>query len=137
MKVELSHENVDVQILPFVLQELVDVIGVGAALTIVKHYGGVRLYVPQTMKPEHILSRLIGFESALKLAAEYGAQTHFDIPRAVAAMHAVKAAEIAGKKRKGKTRRQLAYEYSMTERGIDKAAKRANIGPDDSQPSLF
>lgn len=137
MLAELSTDNVVIDDLPGVLRDMVEIIGLPATLTIVKHYGGVRLYVPGNMVPHHILARLIGFEAACKLSSEFGGMDHFDIPRAVSAVRAVRNAELAEKFRKGKTLRQLAIEYAMTERGITKALATQGTSQDDRQSPLF
>lgn len=112
-------------------------IGLPATLTIVSIYGGVRLYVPITMTPEHILAHLIGFETALKLSKEYGGLDHFDIPRAVVALRAARNNEIADKFVKGATLRQLALTYCMTERGVTKILSGQDVRQDDRQAGLF
>lgn len=137
MLAELNTENVVIDDLPIVLRDMVGIIGLPATLTIVKHYGGVRLYVPRNMPPHHILARLIGFEAASKLATEFGGQDHFDIPRAVSAIRAVRNTELAEKFRKGKTLRELALEYAMTERGITKVLAAQGSSQDDRQSPLF
>jgi hypothetical protein len=133
----LNTDNVCLDDLPGLLREMAGLIGLSATLVIVQHYGGVRLYVPITMTPEHILSRLIGFETALKLSSEYGGLTHFDIPRAVAALRSARNAEISDKFIKGKSVRELALYYMMTERGITKILANQGIGMDDRQADLF
>jgi hypothetical protein len=137
MRVELTEDNVAVDSLPSVLRDMAGIIGLQATLKIVKHYGGVRLYVPRSMSPEHILSRIIGFEAAIKLAGEFGGMDHFDIPRAVAAIRATRNAEMSEKFRKGKTLRELAIEYAMTERGVMKALDASGTSHDDRQSPLF
>jgi len=42
-------------------------VGVDIAKKIVKAYGGTRLYIPQTVKPDHPLAVMIGFDNAVKL----------------------------------------------------------------------
>lgn len=134
---ELTADLITLGDLPQQLQQVADIIGLQAALVLVKHYGGVRLYVPIQMTPEHILSRLIGFETALKLSKEFGGMDHFDIPRATGALRVVRNRQIADKYVKGKTLRQLALEYFMTERGIVKILAGVETSQADRQAKLF
>lgn len=137
MIAELTADQVELNDLPQQLQTIADVIGLPATLTLVKHYGGVRLYVPMNMTPEHILSRLIGFDVALKLAKEFGGMDHFDIPRAAAAIRTVRNRSITDKYRKGKSLRELALEFMMTERMIVKILSEAGTNDECRQAKLF
>ncbi|WP_254504350.1 Mor transcription activator family protein [Duganella vulcania] len=89
------------------------------------------------MTPEHVLARLIGFDLALKLSAEFGGMDHFDIPRAAGALRMVRNRDIAEKFIKGKTLRQLALEYLMTERAIQKILAEYGTSQTDRQAVLF
>ncbi len=137
MKIELHADQVKLEDLPQQLRQIAAVVGLQATLLLVRNYGGVRLYVPVNMTPDHILSKLIGFELALKLAAAFGGMDHFDIPRAAGALRVVRNRDIAEKFIKGKTLRQLALEFCMTERGIVKVLSIAGATQEDRQSSLF
>ena len=137
MNPQLDPENVSVDDLPRLLREMVALIGMQATLAIVQHYGGVRLYVPITMTPEHILARQIGVDAACKLSAEYGGLDHFYIPRAAVALRSARNTEIVDKFVKGITLRQLALSYGMTERGVTKILATQDVARDDRQTGLF
>lgn len=136
MMAELSTQ-IELSDLPAKLREINSIVGLEATLTIVKHYGGVRLYVPMSMTPDHILARLIGFEAAVKLAKEFGGMDHFDIPRAAEAVRSVRNREISEKYMKGKSLRLLAIEYQMTERSILKILSASGINNNERQAKLF
>lgn len=110
--------DIDASLLPGVLREMVSCIGLQATLRIVEHYGGVRLYVPVEIEADHPIAQMIGLDAARKLAAEYGGQDHFDIPRAAAALRAVRARQIRADRATGMTHRALARKYHLTERWI-------------------
>ncbi|MFZ6687527.1 Mor transcription activator family protein [Undibacterium sp. SXout11W] len=137
MIAELTADQIDLNDLPQQLQTIADIIGLPATLTLVKHYGGVRLYVPMTVTPEHILSRLIGFDTALKLAKEFGGMDHFDIPRAAGALRTVRNRRIVDKFNKGKSLRELALEFVMTERMIVKILSHSGATHENRQANLF
>lgn len=108
--------------LPRQLRELARIVGYTNALILARHYGGVRLYVPKEMTPEHILARLLGFEKAHALAREMGGMSHFDIPSAKAPVLKLMIRErdeqIRAEYAAGKSLRELALRYSVTERWI-------------------
>jgi hypothetical protein len=126
----------DADLLPTILREMADLIGLPATLTLVRHYGGTRLWVPLTMKPDHVLARLLGFDTAALLARHYGdTRQHFDIPRAAEALRALRNRHIRAQKALGKSRRELAREHALTERAIDYIT--GDDGEADAQGGLF
>ncbi|NVM78882.1 Mor family transcriptional regulator [Duganella sp. SG902] len=133
----LHPDQIALTDLPHQVRHIAAIVGLSAALKLVQNYGGVRLYVPVTMRPDHILARMIGFDEACKLSAEFGGMDHFDIPRAAGAIRLVRNREIVYKFVKGKTLRQLALEYVLTERAIQKILSEAGASIDDRQVSLF
>jgi hypothetical protein len=137
MNIELHADQVRLEDLPQQLRHIAAIIGLQATLLLVRNYGGVRLYVPVTIAPDHILAKLIGFELAVKLAAEFGGMDHFDIPRAAGALRVVRNRDIVEKFVKGKTLRQLALEYLMTERAIQKILAECGASQEDRQAALF
>lgn len=64
--------QIDVALLPQSLQDLAEVVGLGAALDLTRHYPGVRLYVPGIARPAHDIAGIIGFETMVKLCERYG-----------------------------------------------------------------
>lgn len=54
--------------LPGVLDEIAEIVGREAALTISEHYGGVRVSIPAKLHAEHWLVKLIGARKAQDLA---------------------------------------------------------------------
>ncbi|MGH6622903.1 MAG: Mor transcription activator family protein [Burkholderiaceae bacterium] len=134
-------DDAALQALPAQLRKIAEVVGYTPALKLARHFGGVRLYVPAVMTPEHLLARLIGFEAAHRLAREYGGQMHFDIPRAqgpaLKLMVEERNAAIREKKRMGKSMRDLAMEYALSERWILKIVQDDDTSDDTGQPDLF
>ena len=137
MMTELQPEQITLDDLPQQLRHIAGVVSLQAALLLVRNYGGVRLYVPVHMTPDHVLARLIGFEQAVKLSAEFGGMDHFDIPRAAGALRLVRNRQIAEKFIKGKSLRLLALEYEMTERAIQKILADCGATHEDRQAALF
>ncbi len=126
--------EIDVEDLPRILRDLVDLIGLTGTLKLVEHYGGIRLYVPVKYDPEHPLVKLLGAAAAQKLIEHYGGEEHFDIPVMKKALLAVRDRKIRADYAV-KSRRQLAREHDLTERQIGNIVSGVVI--EDGQESLF
>ncbi len=128
--------DIDVDDLPGILRDLVDLIGVTETMSIVEHYGGVRLYVPAKFDPEHPLIGVVGHKAAAALV-EYAKGDSFDIPKADAALRAVRNRRIREQYQQScKTQRDLALEYRLTDRQIRTILSGLEEF-DDGQQSLF
>jgi len=112
------HE-VDESLLPGILQEIAELIGLPATLKLVSHYGGVRLYVPKRLSADHILVTIVGEAAALKLVEQFGGLDHFDIPKAQAISVALRNRKIR-EEYPSLSQRKLALKYGLTERQVRK-----------------
>jgi len=126
--------DIDETLLPGVLREMNELIGITATMAIVQQFGGVRLYVPVNVPADHILIELIGVHNAEKLVDRFGGQEHFDIPKAEAALRHVRDIEI---KRcwPGISQRELALKYRLTERRVREILGSERLG--SNQMRLF
>ena len=59
-------------LLPKRTAELVRVVGLAAAMVLVKEFGGTHLNIPKKAKPQHRLVSCIGFAAFEKLCHYYG-----------------------------------------------------------------
>lgn len=130
----MSTVDVEARYLPGVLREIAELIGLPATLLLVKHYGGIRLYVPKQFDPSHPIVKLVGHEAAVKLVDSYGGVDHFDIPKGEIAVKAARDKQIRAERAGGATHARLAVKNGLTERQI-----RNICGPevDDRQVALF
>lgn len=133
----MNPDAIDVSLLPPLLQEMVGLIGMPATMRLVQKYGGVRIYVPKRVEPDHELARLIGLSNAEALSDAYGGDDHFDVPKGEIALKAVRNATIRSLRAEGVSIRNLSLnpEFGrLTERTI-----RAICGEmvDDRQQGLF
>lgn len=124
--------------LPASVRELVEVIGLAAALAIVEARGGVRLSVPTKATAEHWLAELIGLEALEALVAVY-AREEIEVPRCAAALRALRERRIVAEFESGASNAELARKYQYTERGIRKLRRRveSEIQGETAQGSLF
>lgn len=130
-------EDIDIALLPGVVREIADLVGVPAAIKIVGKYGGVRLSVPLDVGPEHPLAELIGLAAAEQLARTYGGMEHFDIPRCARALRHVRVQAIRADRERGHTHRTLALRYCLTERAIRKILNEQDHDTPINQGALF
>lgn len=124
--------------LPASVRELVEVIGLAAALAIVEARGGVRLSVPTKATAEHWLAELIGLEALEALVAVY-AREEIEVPRCAAALRTLQERRIVAEFERGASNAELARKYQYTERGIRKLRRRVEgeIQGETAQGSLF
>lgn len=111
------------ELLPQSIQELIDIVGIKAALIIVEERGGIRLPVPVEVNQGHWLYTAIGKEAFTALV-EYYAGEEIEIPRCSTAMRAIKDHHIAAAANQGASNAELAREFGYTERGIRKLRRR-------------
>ena len=137
MKPALHADLITVDDLPLMLRQIVAIIGLQATLLLVGQYGGVRLYVPVKMTPEHVLANLIGFDLAAKLSAAFGGMDHFDIPQGMNAVRLVRNRQIAQKFIAGESLRMLAREYRLSERQIQNIVADMGVSQESRQHALF
>lgn len=132
---------IDVNLLPPRLQDFVRLIGLDATLAFSRHYGGLRIYIPtpERVHAEHPFAKIIGVHNLLRLAQDYGAEPHFQLPKAEAALMAVRNARIAHAYAHHKTVRELATEHHLTERQVERivAALGVRAPADRRQATLF
>ncbi|MDH4229983.1 MAG: hypothetical protein OEW11_09630 [Nitrospirota bacterium] len=119
--------------LPATAREMAEVIGLDAALAIVRRYGGVRLWIGRK-GPSGELVDLIGPEKSEALRGRYGKQV-IVVPRAQAAMQAAWDAQIMTEYHQtNATQGELALRHGCTERTIGNALKRAIARADAPPP---
>ncbi len=115
----MIHAEIDTDLLPPILQDIVGQIGLSKTMALVQARGGVRLYVPKLdLDDDHYLVTLLGREAAEKLQQMFGGDEHFDLPKAERAIRAVRDSEIRRRRVRGESVRCLALEYGLTERQI-------------------
>lgn len=128
--------EIDIDQLPHSAAEIVDVVGVEAALRLVEAWGGVRLYVPQQMPEDHLLVSTLGRSEADTLAERYGGET-IQIPRCLHALRAVRNSRIRAERHGGASPALLALRYGLTERQVYAIIAAADEPVDDRQQSLL
>ena len=134
-------ESIDTELLPRLLQDFVRLIGLPATMDFVRAYGGLRIYIPtpERCAATHPYAEIIGLANLLTLAEVYGQENHFPLPKAEAALLATRNARITHAYGHHKTARELAAEYRLTERQIERIVAAAGITApvDRRQATLF
>ncbi len=116
-------DDATLALLPKRVRELVEVVGITAALKIVDLRGGGRLEVPRRAKPEHWLVEHIGLDALVKLVAYYDGE-RIEIDRCANLALMIKERLIVAEFERGASNWQLAQKHGYTERGIRVLRKR-------------
>ncbi|MCC6197732.1 MAG: hypothetical protein IT518_25055 [Burkholderiales bacterium] len=105
--------------LPASMEPFVSAIGASPTLSIIRVFGGGRLYVPQLagLSDAHPLVSLLGRPLAEKLAAAIGGE-HHDVVTATALEAALRNAEIRRRFRAGASVRELALAFGVSKRMV-------------------
>lgn len=127
-------------VMPPILAEIAGVIGLDDTLKLVKHFGGIRIYVPASprkVRPEHPLAIAIGLDPARQLT-EVFAGAELPIPKMDDWRIKVRNAEISRLYREdGWPAWRIARRYSITERYVWEILSRSREAEDDRQEALF
>lgn len=117
------------------LNEIADVAGVEAAITIGQVKAGQRIYIPEKVTREHWLASLVGYDSALKISEAFGSRALIIAP-AMAGAKRKRAAVIADLIEKGYSANEITRITGVARSTV--MAHRAKRPPkDDPQGSLF
>lgn len=109
--------EIDQEQLPETLSEVVAAIGMERTLALVERLGGVRVYVPEKMVPDHQLVRVVGHHAAYQLAERFGGEP-LVLPRCAEALRGVRNSRIRSEREGGATPAQLALRFALTERQV-------------------
>lgn len=124
-------DDATLALLPKRVAELVEVVGLTAALKLVELRGGGRLEVPRRAKPEHWLVEHIGLDALVKLVGYYDGE-RIEIDRCTKLARMIKERLIVAEFESGASNGQLARKHNYTERGIRILRKRV----EKAQPSM-
>jgi Mor family transcriptional regulator len=121
--------------LPASMDHFVAAVGASATLSIIRVFGGGRLYIPKPAKLDdsHPLVRLLGSPLATRLSEAMGGEMH-DIATATTAAVAVRNREIRTRFQHGTSVRQLAVAFGLSKRTIWHVIRDAqNFTPDTAE----
>jgi len=114
----MEHDNCNIppEVLPKEVATMACLVGIGAAMAIVKTYGGRRLYIPRKANQDHQLVPLIGMEKLTALCHHYDGD-RLSIPKCEAINMHVRNRKIRAAYGP-ESLSQLAERYSLTERQV-------------------
>ncbi|HEV2675529.1 MAG TPA: hypothetical protein VGV37_13375 [Aliidongia sp.] len=96
--------QIHAEALPEMLANIARWTSVEIAIAIAREFGGGRLYIPETIKREHPLARLVGLQAARVIGAQLGGE-RFKVPSARVYLNWLDAKRMFAE---GKTRQQIA-----------------------------
>jgi hypothetical protein len=86
---EILDLEIDFTQLPFVVQDIANVIGLEDTLKLIDRYKGTPMYVPMQVKAEGVILKSIGSNNTIKLIKQFGGET-LDMPKCSAAIRAIR-----------------------------------------------
>ncbi len=113
----IGASELDLLDLPQSLTEVVDAVGLAAALALVERAGGTRVYVPVQFDAGHFLAAWLGETDAARLVENFGGELLI-VPRCLAAMRNVRDRQIRAKRKEGTRVSDLALQYRLTDRQV-------------------
>lgn len=129
----ICADDINVDLLPQLLRELADIIGLDATLKLTEAYPGVSIYVPAVPRPHHKLASIIGYDNLVALSDIYG-KDYLAMPKLDAAVRQIKHALIRDMQGKFSAR-QMALATGYTTRRVLQIKSQGN--DHDQQQDLF
>ena len=119
------------------LHEIVDAIGLPAALDLVRAFGGLRIYLPHPDRvgPENPIAKVIGVERMLRLAAAWPME-QLSVPLAAEHLRRERNRAMRADYRK-MSAAQVARKYGTHERNVYRIAACDDDDVSDDQQELF
>ena len=119
------------------LPEIVDAIGLPAALELVRAFGGVRIYLPHpdNIAADNPVARVIGVEAARKLSALWPQERPY-LPRAIDYLRRQRNQQLRQDYRTISAS-QVALKYQLTERQVYEIVSTDDAPIAAAQPELF
>ena len=126
--------------LPQVLDEIARIAGEEAAHLVAEAVGGIQVYIPPVPDADHWLTKLVGRESALKIADHFTGGfggRRLEIPLHDTGFMASAQAKCDAMLLAGRSERDIARACGYTIRGVRKRKARLKGLRDDRQGHLF
>ena len=133
---QVRDEDIDVSLLGPLLAEFVKLVGVSATMRIVERFGGTPLYLAAEPPADGQLAKLIGWPDAQRLGREFAGE-HPMIPKAYAALKALRNRRLVADRHRGLTLSQLAQRYGLTQRRICQILAADDTPEPDCNGRLF
>lgn len=109
-----------------VVDELINLAGIVAAIRICRHFKGRSVYIPETMHETHPIALIIGWDAALELSRRWGGD-RLEIPAESSALVTVRNMQICNAYSTGSTISELARDYGYSRSGIIRILDQSGI----------
>lgn len=124
------------------LHALVEICGDGPALRLVSAHGGTRIYVPGKLTDDHELVRIMGFEAATALVAQFSKEgtggVEIELPMGPTGMFNQYRRQLADAVATGGTEHDIARRIGVCGRTVRREKERQGRQiPDPNQGDLF
>lgn len=122
------------ELLPPAALELIDLVGMEAAKSVLRAYGGQRLYIPA--KPTDSLVQALG-EAYARLLCQAYPSSYLDVPLCSKALQRLRNRQIMDDLAAGQSRSQVAASHRMTWRHVSRIKAQAAQIQASPQLDLF
>lgn len=123
--------------LPGTALELAELIGLPALLRLVERWGGLALYIPERVRPEHPLADCIGLDAARLLADVYGRE-ELSVPACRRAVRRARDRQLRALHHdRGWPAQRIAWHTGLTERQVWRILAASDDSGPDPQAPLF
>ncbi len=130
---EINPEQINVDLLPESLRELVTLLGLRAAFRLVQMHGGLKIYIPVQANPAHDIAKIIGAENFKSLVASH-AGMFLHLPKIDKALTQVKHQLARDMIEENVSTRDIARALNYTERRVWQIKAQ---GERQNHPDLF
>jgi Mor family transcriptional regulator len=140
----ISMAEDHLSLLPPLARELIDALGLEAAIAVVKQWGGQRLYVPECPADDHPITALLGADLARRIGFRFP-NAFLNIPKCEAVLRARRNAGIVAAARE-QSINTVAAQHRLTRRQVFRVLAEARVDgqtadnhqtADDRQPDIF
>lgn len=122
-------DQLDPDLLPDSLNQLSDIMGLNAALSLVRTMPGVRVYVPANMTESNAIAQIVGMEAAQKLSKHF-AGDRIQLPSIKLQLQDIQLYQL---KADGFSNKDCALKMGVTERTIERRLAHHREGGFSSQ----
>lgn len=104
------------------IDELETTMGEKAFVTLLRHWGGRRLYVPRRMHPDHAIANVVGIDAAYALSDLVQGE-YVDLPTLARYDRKIQRARIVALRKKGKSLDMVAWECKCSRRYVSQVCR--------------
>ncbi len=116
---------IDESLLPPLAQELVSLIGLSQTLKLLKARGGVRTFIPSTVRQGSQLAQIVSMQSVAVLVEHFGGD-RLDFPKVDQLVRQLRNQSLIKDSQEGKSHAEIAQKYKLTRERVKQILREIN-----------